>query len=145
MVTDTWSAMSPSPLSARSKMAYTKVGNELMVWGGHDGSYVQDGALYNPETDTWRSISTTGAPAGRAHAFMAATNSEVLVWGGDAGLSPLGTGGLYHPETDNWSTTFTNSPSARTELSGVSLGDEIIIHGGYDGGNTLNTGARIKP
>ncbi len=39
----------------------------MIVWGGIDGDrkVLGDGAKYDPKTNTWSSIATTGAPAPR--------------------------------------------------------------------------------
>ena len=42
----------------------------MIVWGGYDwnGSdfiYFNDGGRYNPVTDSWTAVSTSGAPAAR--------------------------------------------------------------------------------
>jgi len=72
----------------------------MIVWGGKEqnmGSrYVNDGAAYDPATDTWTPISTTNAPEARWGQVAVWSNIGMIVWGGQA------TGGhptdlyLYH-------------------------------------------------
>ena len=40
------------------------------------------GGRYNPKTDTWKPISTTGEPEARAEPLFVWTGKELLVWGG---------------------------------------------------------------
>ena len=50
-VTDTWGAISASPLSGRQE--HTAV-THMIIWGGYGfGVCLNDGAAYNPATDTW--------------------------------------------------------------------------------------------
>ncbi len=55
-------------------------------------------------TPAWRPLSTSGAPSARHFAYSAASNDEVLVWGG-RGTGTVGTladGARYHPATNRW-------------------------------------------
>jgi len=75
----------------------------MIVWGGRipgqDGfpdEFLNDGGRYDPATDGWTVVTTTGAPSGR-HDFGAAwTGQELMVWGGANGaLTEVGSGGRY--------------------------------------------------
>src|SRR5206468_664918 len=53
------------------------------------------------------------------------------------------TGGRYNPGTDTWTSTSTiNAPSGRVAHTAVWTGGEMIIWGGADDTNYLNTGGR---
>jgi N-acetylneuraminic acid mutarotase len=58
--TDSWAAIStsnaPSARSARSYSASHWTGTELLFLGGYNSSYLKDGGLYNPATNTWSSV-----------------------------------------------------------------------------------------
>src|ERR1041385_8698128 len=41
------------------------------------------GALYDPKTDTWTSLSNANAPPGRFEHSVVWTGSEMVVWGGE--------------------------------------------------------------
>ena len=68
---DTWTAMSttnaPSP---RSGMVALAMRGKMFIWGGTDGTtnslgeqnYFHDGGIFDPETNTWTSISKEGSP-----------------------------------------------------------------------------------
>jgi N-acetylneuraminic acid mutarotase len=97
--------------------------------------------------DTWGSISATNTPGARIEHAAFWTGSKMLVWGGrQANNGPaLNTGGIYDPASDSWSAmSSVNAPSARLYYSSVWTGTEMIIWGGWSGGN-LNTGARYNP
>jgi N-acetylneuraminic acid mutarotase len=150
---DSWKPVSadgaPSP-----RLAHVAVwtGKEMIVWGGTtretdtEGVYFENGARYNPETDTWRPLSTIGAPKGRVVGTAVWTGKEMIVWGGandaqaregEAGFDPnryIGTGARYNPATDTWTEmTLTGAPSPRVAPSGVWTGEGLLFFGGYNG------------
>ena len=138
--------------SARDFHTAVWTGTEMIIWGGHafDGAslYLNTGARYNPQTDTWQAVSTIGAPAGRSGHTAVWTGTEMIVWGGYNGSSYLNTGGRYNPQTDSWqSLSTTGGPTPRTGPTAVWTGTEMIVWGGYDGFNFvwLNTGGRYDP
>ena len=113
-------------------------GSEMIVWGGQNGDQgFNNGARYNPATDTWRSISNPGAPAGSRAVW---TGTEMIVWG-------AGSGGRYNPVTNTWrSVSTTNAPGYRGNHSAVWDGMEMIVWGGVDPfGFALNTGGKYDP
>jgi N-acetylneuraminic acid mutarotase len=150
---DSWRPVSadgaPSPRLAH--VAFW-TGKEMLVWGGTtrevdtQGVYFENGARYNPETDTWRPLSTIGAPMGRVVGTAFWTGKEMIVWGGVndaqarkglAGFDPnryVGTGARYNPATDTWTEiTLTGAPSSRVAASGVWTGGGLLLFGGYNG------------
>jgi len=145
---DSWNPIStdgaPSP---RSSHVSVWTGKEMIVWGGSvrelnaPSDYYENGARYNPATDTWKPISTIGAPKGRVSATAVWTGTEMIVWGGvndaqagdggDAGRF-VGTGARYNPATDTWTEiTSAGAPSPRL-ASVVWTGDGLLTFGGYN-------------
>lgn len=65
---DTWTPISlnqaPDQTSGNSRTLWT--GTELLDWGGWliNSGFYNYGSRYNPETDTWKKISSTNAPFG---------------------------------------------------------------------------------
>jgi len=124
-------------------------GKEMLVWGGTtretdtQAVYYENGARYNPETDTWRPIATVGAPKGRVVGAAVWTGTELVIWGGvndaqgDGTSDPnryVGTGARYNPATDTWTEmTLTGAPSPRAAASGVWTGEGLLTFGGYNG------------
>jgi hypothetical protein len=112
----------------------------MIIWGGSVGGSNQ-GWKYNPETDSWTAISTTNVPSGRYYHTATWTGSEMIVWGGVSGTSPLDTGGKYNPLADSWtSTSLTNQPSARYDHTAIFTGNQLVVWGGFDNNSRLNTG-----
>ena len=105
----------------------------MIVWGGNGvGQELGDGACYNPNNDTWTSISTIGAPSGRFYFPPIWTGNEMIVWGGNAGgILSVGDGARFNPIANKWTSITTDGvPSARNVHSGVWTGDRMIIWGG---------------
>jgi N-acetylneuraminic acid mutarotase len=112
--TDTWQPISqvgaPNP---RRNASVLWTGAEMIVWGGlADGTtyhYLNDGARYNPETDTWLPMRLNGAPTARADHRAVWLGSEMLILGGE---NPFGvkqnTAARYNPSTDAWSAMISN-------------------------------------
>ena len=154
--TDSWQPMSaanaPSP---RTGASVIWTGTEMIVWGGTDAQSflpLNSGASYNPLTDTWRPITTTGAPSGRVGHTAVWTGTEMVIWGGMEMATASGltnTGGRYNPTTDSWqATTISNAPVSRKEHTAVWTGNAMVIWGGNSNGagmTSLNTGARYIP
>lgn len=92
-------------LSPRDGMSITWTGTKMFVWGGVASStYYNDGALYDPATDTWQSISLVGAPSARARHTAVLMGNKVVIWGGaDSTGSAVKSGGIYDISTDTWS------------------------------------------
>ncbi|MFN8546778.1 MAG: FlgD immunoglobulin-like domain containing protein [Candidatus Eisenbacteria bacterium] len=70
------------------------------------------------------------------------------MWGGFDGVNYFNTGGRYNPATNSWvagGTSMTNAPSARRVWGPIWTGSEMIVWGGYDGVQVVNTGGRYDP
>jgi hypothetical protein len=123
----------------------------MLVWGGStwaDGRS-NTGARYNPATNSWTDITTTGAPSARdVLDSFAWTGEELLVWGGFGNFGEEGTGGRYNPSTNSWATiSNVNAPSPRYGHAVVWTGTEMVVWGGaeYNPDIFLNTGGRYNP
>jgi N-acetylneuraminic acid mutarotase len=149
--TDTWTPIGTGGApGARSAHPAVWTGSEMLVWGGYgsggdpSGS-LNDGGRYDPSTDTWTTITTSGAPAGRLSHTAVWTGSEMIVWGGYNG-SYLNDGGRYNPSTDTWvSTTTTGAPTGRYSQVAVWTGTEMIVWGGFNDTTYLGDGGRYSP
>jgi len=121
----------------------------MIVWGGAAPSPSLTGGRYNPSTDSWTATSTATAPPARVFHTAVWTGIEMVVWGGCANdnCSQLSVfGGRYNPQTDSWTfTSNTNAPSPRYDHTAVWSGSEMIVWGGFDGSNRVNTGGRYNP
>jgi N-acetylneuraminic acid mutarotase len=150
--TDSWVATSTTnaPEARTFHTAVWTGSNEMIVWGGTDGSsYFNTGGRYNPSDDSWAVTSTANAPVARDGHTAVWTGSEMLVWGGATDQSPpfSDDGGRYDPATDSWVPISSgNTPLARFRQTAIWTGTEMIVWGGQVGYRSyLNTGGRYTP
>jgi N-acetylneuraminic acid mutarotase len=144
--TDAWTATKALPASmARLDHSAVWTGSQMIVWGGASaalfGTYYNTGAMYNPATNAWRTISATGAPAARYQHSAVWTGRQMIVWGGAQNSTFDTTGGLYNPRTNTWSPVSTvNAPPGKVDFGAVWTGSQMLIWGGQD-----PRGARYNP
>ena len=111
---------------ARSGHSAVWTGTEMIIWGGFNGTYLNDGYRYNPAANTWTAISRTNAPAARGGHCAVWTGSKMIVWGGADR-----TGGLYNPATDTWSAmSAVNAPPGYTSNAFAWTGTYLLVWGG---------------
>jgi N-acetylneuraminic acid mutarotase len=138
--TDQWSPISNTDApDARAQHKAVWTGDEMIVFGGQAGAngsgQMNSGAIYNPDTDTWRAISTQGAPSPRCDHAAAWMGDKMLIWGGLGGETD---GFLYDPATDEWTAMETSgTPAGRNRFAYAASHDTLFIWGGSlsnDGG-----------
>jgi hypothetical protein len=123
----------------------------MFVWGGSTlGSFaLNSGGRYDPATDTWTPVTTSGAPTARMNHTAVWDGTRVIVWGGcgNGCGSFLNTGGLYDIASGTWSIVSTsNAPMPRTAHTAVWTGAQMVVWGGYSAGIVpLNSGGRYDP
>ncbi len=153
-VADMWSSLSTHGApTGRVFFSAVWTGSRLAIWGGATGvgsgaTYLNTGALYNPQNDQWKDISTSQAPSPRASHAMVWSGSRMVVWGGYDGTSYVASGGRYDPESDTWTTVTTaGAPSARSGSTAVWTGSRMIVWGGLEavGGGKLSSGGMYDP
>ncbi len=137
--TGQWLPMAAAPLSPRIGTASAWTGRELVAWGGRpcregrcDDETVEalaDGAAYDPETDTWRSLAPSPLSPRSGATATIWTGQEVLVWGGRDAGGPLADGAAYDPEADTWRPLAAAPLSARSAQA-VWSGREMLVWGG---------------
>jgi len=108
----------------------------MIVWGGGNialslGPYdyllsfslenwFNDGGRYDPITDTWLAVTTTGAPRARIQHTGVWTGTEMLVWGGNSPTNVFNDGGRYNSETGSWLPIITQgAPAPRSGYTAV--------------------------
>lgn len=130
-----WNPTAPSTTNApgaRESAIGFWTGTEMLIWGGASGLSLSDGGLYNPASDSWRSMNNTGAPTGITGYASAGANAGFFIWGGSTGFSATNAGYFYNLNLDQWThMTTTNAPSARANAASVWLGDKLMVWGGY--------------
>ncbi|MBP7148404.1 MAG: hypothetical protein KBD01_12735 [Acidobacteria bacterium] len=155
--TDRWTLTSVSGNVPMARYDHSAVwtGQEMIVWGGYNGSYgyLNTGARYNPKTDAWSPTSTgTSCPGPRYVHTAVWTGTEMIVWGGYTGSGYENTGGRYTPSSNSWTATSTgtNVPEQRYGHTAVWTGTQMIVWGGYWDPygllyGHLNSGGRYTP
>ena len=133
-IADRWTTIALAP-SARAAHTAVWDGRRMIVWGGYDlpGStqvrYLNTGEIYDPSTNSWTPMSTTGAPNGRRGHSAVWTGREMIVWGGVGNsIAPDVSGGRYNPITDSWSPMA--QTTGRTDHATVWTGSSMIVWGG---------------
>jgi N-acetylneuraminic acid mutarotase len=155
----------PTPRGSRTGHSALWTGERLLIWGGEyvgAGGFTTrygDGGQYDPGSDSWLPISTTGGPRARAHHTAVWTGRSMLVWGGaGAGApragyyvvppEPLGDGFRYDPGADVWTPiSKVGAPTPRFRHTAVWTGEEMLVWGGHADqfGTRLADGARYDP
>lgn len=134
-------------------------GTEMIVWNGgnmpapNPDSVVIKGGRYNPVTDTWAAISSTGEPRLSYSHTAVWAGTEMIVFGegyNEVTNNDEFTGGRYNPVTDTWSTTSSiGAPTfSQYSITAVWTGTEMIVFG--EGNNSITnnseiTGSRYNP
>lgn len=127
-------------------------GDEMLIWGGSVRNEsgmnipVEDGWRYNPQTNSWRPISSAGAPSPRISSTGIWTGQDMIVWGGFSGGGRSNEGAAYNPRNDTWRALATDgAPIGRTFHTAVWTGSEMIVWGGEGESGFLSDGARFNP
>ena len=147
--TPNWVKTADPPVGfvARERMAYTAMGSKVFVWGGLDGAgkYLADGAVYDPDADTWATVGTTGTPpAARVGATAVWTGAVVVVWGGGNGNSDFTGGSRFDPVSNSWQVMSTvGAPTGRRGSYGFWTGSRVLIYGGVDRNGTASATAGL--
>jgi N-acetylneuraminic acid mutarotase len=153
---DTWVPMSVTGApAARHSTSAVWMGSEMIVWGGMKlgttgevEDFLNTGARFNPNSNSWQPISSQCAPLPRGGAVGVWTGSEMIVWGGGiANMFAYQIGGRYNTNTDSWQpTSGPAAPVGRVGATAVWTGTELIVWGGRDLlGGLLNSGGRYRP
>ncbi len=147
--TNAWAAMATaSQPSARFEHTAVWTGSEMIVWGGrsgYGGTVYDNGARYNPVTNTWQAISTMGAPSARFGHTAIWTGTEMIVWGGQSATGALlADGARYNPVFNTWTPiSNTGAPTERYGHVAIWTGDKMIVWGDVYG--STNTGGLYDP
>lgn len=135
---DTWQATSTvGAPQARILHAAEWTGSRMIVWGGSSQNspfVLGDGSRYDPISDSWSSVSNSGAPQGMDGPAAAWTGSLLLVWGKNPG-------GRYDPATDSWTPMSSGAGNLAEGGTVVWTGTEALAWGG----NSSLPGARYDP
>jgi hypothetical protein len=153
---DSWSLVPAPPIPPRTSYASGSSGTQIFTFGGTSNlggaqSLLDDGALLDLTTLTWRKAAATGAPAPRSGGSVFWNGTRFVVTGGFR--PPQGStvgafdGGLYDPVQDSWSALEATSVDPETMPPGTITSDgfsatSIPIDGG-SGGPGIILGPRV--
>ena len=133
---DKWRAMSDlnGPPRGRSDYAAAWTGTKMIIWGGTDYNFQQqpvtlrpvgDGFAYDPDKDTWVSISSAGAPSANNYPAFTWTGSRMVIWGIGDQLQPEGA--LYDPIGDTWQRMSNVGAPVRGYQLAFWTGTEVLV------------------
>ena len=156
LASNTWKTIAAAPAALTSgRYLHTAVwtGSAMIVWGGYDSStYRNDGAIYDPSSDSWKAMLASPLAARREHgAVWSTTTSEMIVWGGYGSCSGTycNDGASYDPATNTWTALPASPLSGRQRPTMIWTGTEVVLWGGYGtaGGvaQYFKDGARYDP
>jgi len=153
--TDTWQATNtigaPAGREWGVEIGGVWTGTEMIVWGGRGGGadcgtgiiFFNDGGRYNPSTDSWGSMASTGL-GGRDWFSMVWTGTQMIIFGGSSCAGNVNDGRRYNPSTNLWSTmTTVNAPPVGYSNHAVWTGSVMVEWGGYDGFDFSDPGYRM--
>lgn len=153
--TNTWTPITTTNApSVREFHSAVWSGNEMVIWGGGRQTTVvelyNDGARYDPTTDTWTPATMTNAPGGRMYQTTVWTGEEMIVWGGCTNTNCFfndTSGGRYNPAADTWeATNLFHAPEQRLRHTAVWTGFSMIVWGGLaDQNGIAHTGGVYYP
>jgi N-acetylneuraminic acid mutarotase len=151
--TNSWRNVSTTNVpAARRDHRSVWTGSKMIIWGGFStdssSSALNTGGCYDPTTNTWNTITTSGAPSPRAFHSAVWTGSEMLVWGGvtaPTGGSFFSDGAKYNPISNTWTSIASDTLIPRAWHSAVWTGSNMIIWGGGDSINRYPNGRIYDP
>jgi N-acetylneuraminic acid mutarotase len=123
-------------------------GRGLIVWSGSssDGSYPNDGALYDARSRQWQRVPP--APiSGRSAAAATWTGARFVVWGGYGapGGRVFGDGAVFDLASRSWTKTSAAPISARMPAAWAWTGKEFLIWGDASRAANSRDGAAYNP
>lgn len=136
-VPSAWAPISShQPPAARTGHSAIWNGQKMLIWGGQGGgSFLADGAAYDPVADAWSPITITNAPSGRSSHSAVWTGQEMLIFGGESAAGTLANGAAYDPAAGKWRVlSGTGGPLARSGAVAAWTGTEMLVFGGLASG-----------
>ena len=138
---------SGGPPTARyyHKAIYVAATSTMYVFGGHDGSILNDVWALNLATNSWASVTTNGGPPTgryRTTAIYAAATNSMYIFGGKPGAGYLNDVWALNLATNSWAsvTTTGGPPTARVGHTAIydAATNTMYVFGGLDGSQLTN-------
>ena len=137
--TATWRTLSkvnqPTPRTGHSAVW---TGAYLIIWGGLTAQGViptATGSYYDPSNDSWKALSTDGAPGARSGHLAFWDGQDMIIWGGTGAYQlpqmDLNDGARYRFSSGTWlPISAQGAPGPSPKASAVWTGSEMILWGG---------------
>jgi hypothetical protein len=125
-----WSSLPvPESVAPRKQATLTRVGSELVIFGGKGNDAITNWARYRPGAARWQLHSYPEGMAARVgHIALGLDESRLLIWGGFEGKERRGDGYIIDLKSQSMKPLPASTPraNARTLL----LGDHVLVWGG---------------
>ena len=123
---------------------------KMCIWGGNSGgTYLGNGGCYDPVSNSWMTMTATGAPTARYTHTAIDAGGKLCVWGGRTANTPIfsNDGGCWDPLLNSWSPiTTVNAPAAREGHTAVWVSNKMCVWGGQNtSGVGYNDGGCFDP
>ncbi|MCU0664824.1 MAG: hypothetical protein MUC50_21185 [Myxococcota bacterium] len=131
---------------SRASHSMITTGQDLIVWGGYNGSYLATGSRYTV-SDGWIALAGA-APAERAYhtAVWIKDVEKMIVWGGQNSISGyLNTGAELNTVTNSWLDATPTALEGRYAHTAVATPDKMIVWGGLGSSGLLGNGGVYTP
>src|SRR5438309_77261 len=90
----------------RSSLRTATCGCEMLIWGGLNTNYLNDGARYDPVGNAWTPLPDAGLAPRQYHTAVWASD-RMIIWGGYDNGYYLNDGGSYRPAANAWTAVST--------------------------------------
>ncbi len=140
-----WSSASDSGFAPRAWFTTSVVNSKIYVIGGFGDSLLATTVdVFDPVTNKWTTLSTTGTFTPRGSLASAVVNGKIYVMGGMTGPETpdhmSNALEIFDPQTNAWSTPATTGTfTPRNNLCACVIDGKIYTMGGFDASNDINT------
>jgi N-acetylneuraminic acid mutarotase len=145
-----WTNLHPTgslpPARESHAMVYVSTSGKVILFGGFDGTDLNDTWTYDPTANAWTSLKPTGdLPSARSYhsTVYASTSGKLILFGGGDRSNLIGDFWAYNPTASTWTNLKPAGglPSARVWHSMVydSTSGKVILFGGFDGTDLNDT------
>lgn len=136
-----WSSLPvPAELVPRKQATLTRVGSELVIFGGKGTGSITNWARYRPGAARWQMHAYPEGKAARVgHIALGLDESRIFIFGGFEGDDRRGDGFIFDLKTQTVKTVPALTP--RSNAKALLLGDYVLIWGGAGMGGPVTEGA----
>jgi N-acetylneuraminic acid mutarotase len=133
--------------TARMNHAAVWTGQKMLIWGGvSGGTFLGDGAAYDPVANLWSRVNLTNSPNPRGSAAAVWTGQEMLIFGGETASGTVSSSAAYDPAADKWRLlSNSGSPLASSGATSAWTGSALLVFGGLQNGQSLGFLQSVSP